>query len=77
MSLNVDEQVRLEVTFCSDRPVRAETRILMRLEDNKHVTTTVQVMGEARQDVVTFHDISTESQNPDPDVDEGRKEKRG
>lgn len=77
MSLNVDEQVRLEVTFCSDRPVRAESRILMRLEDNKHVTTTVQVMGEACQDVVSLHDIGTESQDPDPDVDEGRTEKRG
>eukprot|EP00066_Takifugu_rubripes_P027985 XP_011617251.1 PREDICTED: hydrocephalus-inducing protein homolog [Takifugu rubripes] len=73
MSLDVNEQVRLEVSFCSNRPVRAETRILMCLEDNKHVTTTIQVRGEACQDVVSFHNINN-LQQTDLDVDEGDQE---
>lgn len=76
MSLDVNEQVRLEVSFCSDRPVRAQTRILMCLEDNKHVTTTIQVIGEACQDVVSFHNINN-LQKTDPDGDEGRRQQGG
>lgn len=76
MSLDVNEQVRLEVSFCSDRPVRAETRILMCLEDNKHVTTTIQVIGEACQDVVSFHNINN-LQKTDLDVDEGERRQGG
>lgn len=76
MSLDVNEQVRLEVSFCSDRPVRAETRILMCLEDNKHVTTTIQVIGEACQDVVSFHNINN-LQKTDLEVDEGERRPGG
>lgn len=76
MSLEVNEQVRLEVSFCSHRPVRAETRILMSLEDNKHVTTTIQVIGEACQDVVTFHNINN-LQRTDLDGDEGERPQGG
>lgn len=76
MSLDVNEQVRLEVSFCSDRPVRAQTRILMCLEDNKHVTTTIQVIGEACQDVVSFHNINN-LQKTDLDGDEGRRRQGG
>lgn len=73
MSLNVHEQVRLEVSFCSDRPGRAQTKMVMCLEDNKHITTTVQVTAEACQEVVSFHHISRSSQETDLDVDEGKK----
>lgn len=75
MSLNVNEQVRLEVSFCSNNPVRAQTRILVCLEDNKHVTTTIQVTGDACQDIVSFHNLKS-SEEINLDVDKGKKKKK-
>lgn len=48
----------------------------MSLEDNKHVTTTIQVIGEACQDVVTFHNINN-LQRTDLDGDEGERPQGG
>lgn len=76
MSLNVNEQVRLEVNFCSNKPVRAQTRILMCLEDNKHITTTIEVIGDACQEIVSFHNLNTSSQELNRDVDKGKNRKR-
>lgn len=72
MSLNVNEQVQLEVVFCSDKPVRAQTKILIYLEDNKHVTTTMHVTGDACEDVVSFHNVNRVSQEVNPDVNRGK-----
>lgn len=76
MSLDVNEQAQLEVNFCSNKPVRAQTRILMCLEDNKHITTTIQVIGDACQDIVSFHDLNKSPQEIHLDVDKGKKRKR-
>lgn len=76
MSLNVNEQVRLEVNFYSDKPIRAQTRILMCLEDNKHITTTIQVIADACQDIVSFHNLNESSQEITLDDDKGMKRKR-
>lgn len=75
-SLDINERAQLEVSFCSNKPVRAQTKILMRLEDNKHITTTIQVIGEACQEIVSFHDINKSRQEIDLDVDEGKKERK-
>lgn len=76
MSLNVNEQVRLEVVFYSDGPTRAQTRILMCLEDNKHITTTIQVVAEACQDVVAFHNLNESAQELVLDDEKGMEKKK-
>lgn len=76
MSLNVNEQVRLEVVFYSDRPTRAQTRILMCLEDNKHITTTIQVVAEACQDIVAFHNLNESTQELVLDDEKGLKKRK-
>lgn len=75
MSLKVNEQVRLEVIFCSNKPVRAQTRILMCLEDNKHITTIIKVFGDTCQDV-SIHNLNKSSQEINLDVNKGKKRKR-
>lgn len=47
----------------------------MCLEDNKHITTTIQVIGDACQDIVSFHDLNKSSQEINLDIDKGKKKK--
>lgn len=76
MSLKVNEQVQLEVIFCSNRPVKAQTKIMVCLEDNKHITTTIHVTGDACEDIVSFHNVNRSSQEVKLDVNNGKKRQK-
>lgn len=58
LSLNVSEQVELEVCFGSDHPLVVKTRMLLQVADNLYTETAIQVSGEAYQEVVSMSNIS-------------------
>lgn len=74
ISLNIGEQVELEVSFSSDTPLIVKTKMLLQVADNLYNETAIQVSGEAYQEVVSMSNISRLVQEADvEDGDEGEK----
>ena len=73
LSLNVNEQVDFEVSFCSDKPLTVKAKILLQVEDNHYGTTVIRVSGEVYQEIVTLHNIKKSSQEVDDE--EGKTKK--
>lgn len=71
LSLNINEQVELEVSFCSDTPLSVKAKISLQVEDNQYSDTTIQVSGEAYQEIVSLHNIDKSAQAEDVEDDEG------
>lgn len=69
VSLNIGEQVELEVCFGSDKPLIAKTKMLLQVADNLYNETAIQVSGEAYQEIVSMSNISRSLQ--EVDVDDG------
>ncbi|KAM4733696.1 hydrocephalus-inducing protein homolog isoform 3-T4 [Anableps anableps] len=67
--LNVNEQKRFEVSFCSNKPVNVETTITVMVKDNQYSHTTIHVMGEAYQKIVSLDNISRSSQDGEDEVE--------
>lgn len=57
ISLNIGEQVELEVCFGSDKPLSVKTKMLLQVADNLYNETAIQVSGEAYQEVVSMSNI--------------------
>lgn len=73
LSLNINEQVELEVSFCSDKPLSVKAKMSVQVEDNQYSDTLIRVSGEAYQEIVSLHNINTSEQAIDVDNDEGGK----
>lgn len=74
ISLNIGEQVELEVSFGSDKPLNVKTKVLLQVADNLYNETAIQVSGEAYQEVVSMSNISRSLQEVDAeDGDEGER----
>lgn len=73
LSLNINEQAELEVSFCSDKPLSVKAKISLQVEDNQYSDTIIQVSGEAYQEIVSLHNIDKSAQAIDMEDDEGGK----
>lgn len=73
LSLNINEQVELEVSFCSDKPLSVKAKISLQVEDNQYSDTIIQVSGEAYQEIVSLHNIDKSAQAIDMEDDGGGK----
>lgn len=69
ISLNIGEQVELEVSFGSDKPLIVKSKMLLEVADNQYNETSIQVSGEAYQEVVSMSNISRSLQ--EVDVEDG------
>lgn len=77
ISLNIGEQVELEVSFSSDKPLNVKTKMLLQVADNQYNETAIQVSGEAYQEVVSVSNISRSLQEVDvEDGDEGERKRK-
>lgn len=76
LSLNVNEQVELEVSFCSDKPVSVKAKMSLQVEDNQYSDTIIRVSGEAYQEIVSLYNINKSSQEIDLEDDEGGKRRQ-
>lgn len=74
ISLSVNEQVELEVSFGSDKPLNLKAKMLLQVADNQYNETAIQVSGEAYQEVVSLSNISRSLQEADLEEDEEGKE---
>nr|XP_019962004.1 PREDICTED: hydrocephalus-inducing protein homolog [Paralichthys olivaceus] len=70
LKLNVNEQVELKVSFCSDEPLSVKAKMTLQVEDNQCSDTIIQVTGETYQQVVSLDNIAQSSQEMDQDCDE-------
>ncbi|XP_034061831.1 LOW QUALITY PROTEIN: hydrocephalus-inducing protein homolog [Gymnodraco acuticeps] len=70
LRLNVREQAEFEVGFCSDKPLIVKAKMSLHVEDNKYSNTTIQITGEAYQEIISLDNISRLSQEIEED-DEG------
>lgn len=73
ISLSVNEQVELEVSFGSDKPLNLKAKMLLQVADNQYNETAIQVSGEAYQEVVSLSNISRSLQEVDLEEDEEGK----
>lgn len=69
ISLNIGEQVELDVCFGSDKPLIVKTKMLLQVTDNLYNETAIQVSGEAYQEVVSMSNIGGSLQ--EVDVEDG------
>ncbi|XP_008288806.1 hydrocephalus-inducing protein homolog [Stegastes partitus] len=70
LRLDVNESVEFEVCFCSDKPLSVKTQMSLQVEDNQYSNTTIQVTGEAYQELVSLDNINRSSQEMDQEEDE-------
>lgn len=72
--LNVNESVEFEVSFCSGKPLSTKADMSLQVKGNQYSKTTIQVVGEAYQQMVSLDNISTSLLNVDQeDESEGMK----
>ena len=76
LKLNVNEQVEIMVSFCSDEPVSVQAKLTLRVEDNQCSNTIIQVTGEAYQQIISLDNINT-SQEMDQDDERGERREEG
>ncbi|KAM9376112.1 hydrocephalus-inducing protein-like [Pholidichthys leucotaenia] len=70
LSLNVNETVEFEVSFCSDKSLQVKAKISVQVKDNPYSNATVEVTAEAYQEIVTIDNIRTPSQGIDHERDQ-------
>ncbi|MEQ2241802.1 hypothetical protein ILYODFUR_029088 [Ilyodon furcidens] len=67
--LDVNEQKRFEVSFCSTKSVTIETTMTVQVKDNQYSNTTIHVTGEAYQEIVSLDNISRSTQDGEDEVE--------
>ncbi|XP_075998116.1 hydrocephalus-inducing protein homolog [Genypterus blacodes] len=67
--VNVDEQAKLEVSFCSDKPLDVQANITVQVEDNQYNNIIIQLTGEAKKEIISLENISTSSQERGQEMD--------
>ncbi|KAM9376113.1 hydrocephalus-inducing protein-like [Pholidichthys leucotaenia] len=70
LSLNVNETVEFEVSFCSDKSLQVKAKISVQVKDNPYSNATVEVTAEAYQKIVTIDNIRIPSQGTDHERDQ-------
>lgn len=75
LRLNVGEQAEFEVGFCSDKPLIVKAKMSLHVEDNKYSNTTIQITGEAYQEIISLDNISRLSQEIEEDDEGGKRRK--
>ncbi|KAM8849594.1 hydrocephalus-inducing protein homolog isoform 2-T2 [Spinachia spinachia] len=71
LSLNVDQQVEFQVSFCSDKPLSVKAKMSLQVEDNQYGNTILHVTGEAYQEIVSLDNIRRSLQEIDQENGEG------
>lgn len=68
--LNVNEPVKIKVSFCSEEPLSVKAKMSLQVKDNQQSNTTIQVTGEAYQEMVSLDHISRSLQEMDQEDEE-------
>ncbi|KAG7521590.1 hydrocephalus-inducing protein-like [Solea senegalensis] len=58
LTLNVNEQVEFEVSFCSNEPLSVKAKMTLQVEDNKQSRTIIKVTGESHPEMISLDNIS-------------------
>ncbi|XP_027883649.1 hydrocephalus-inducing protein homolog isoform X2 [Xiphophorus couchianus] len=69
MRLNVNEQKRCDVCFCSNESVTIDTSMTVQLKDNQYNNTIIHVMAETYQERVSLSNISSSPQDEEDEVE--------
>ncbi|XP_030613884.1 hydrocephalus-inducing protein homolog isoform X2 [Archocentrus centrarchus] len=59
LRLNVNEQVEIKVSFCSEEPLSVKAKMSLQVKDNQQSNTAIQVTGEAYWEMVSLDHISS------------------
>ncbi|XP_054864966.1 hydrocephalus-inducing protein homolog [Amphiprion ocellaris] len=70
LKLNVNESMGFEVCFCSDKPLSVKAQMSLQVKDNQYSDTTIQVTGEAYQELVAIDNIKRSSEEMGQEEDE-------
>lgn len=77
LTLDVHEQVKLEVSFCPHKAVSVEAKMTMQVENNQFSRTSIEVIGETYQDIISLDNISRPFEELDEKEEEsGKRERR-
>ncbi|KAM8861524.1 hydrocephalus-inducing protein homolog isoform 3-T3 [Synchiropus picturatus] len=75
LSLEVNQQVELEVSVCSEKVLMYSSRICVQVEHNYYCNTVIEVVGEVFQEVLTIDNLSrTASEGEEEEDAEGQYE---
>lgn len=58
LKLKPNEQMRFELSFCSDKPVAVEAKLTVKVEDNQY-NPGIRVTGEAYWKIFSLNNITT------------------
>ncbi|XP_068458365.1 hydrocephalus-inducing protein homolog isoform X2 [Clinocottus analis] len=70
LKLDVNEQVEVKVSFCSDKPTSVKAKMTMQVEDNQYDNTQIQVIGKTYKKVVFLDNIRQSLQEIDQEDEE-------
>lgn len=76
LRLDVNKQVKLEVSFCPHKPVSVKAKMTLLVENNQFSSTIIQLTGETYQEIISLDNISRPSEELDQEDDESGKWKR-
>ncbi|XP_071313817.1 hydrocephalus-inducing protein homolog isoform X2 [Trachinotus anak] len=75
LRLDVNEQVKLEVSFCSNKALSVKAKMTLQVEHNQYSTTLIQLTGETYKEILSLDNISRSSEEMDvEDEDSGNHE---
>lgn len=66
--LDVNEQKRFEVSFCSDQSLTLQTTMTVQVMDNQYSNSSIHVTGEAVQRTVSFNNFRRSWQDGEDEV---------
>ncbi|XP_022605572.1 hydrocephalus-inducing protein homolog [Seriola dumerili] len=70
LRLDVNEQVKLEVSFCSYKPMTVKAKMTLQVEYNQYSNTIIQLSGETYREIISLDNISRSSEEMDEENDE-------
>ncbi|XP_049580395.1 hydrocephalus-inducing protein homolog [Syngnathus scovelli] len=70
LKLDVNERAEFEVTFSSNKPLKVDDKISVQVKDSLYSNTTIQVTGEAYQQLVSLENIRKPPRELHPNYDQ-------
>ncbi|XP_029378255.1 hydrocephalus-inducing protein homolog [Echeneis naucrates] len=70
LRLDVNEQAKLEVNFCSYEPLSVKAKMTLQVEHNQYSNTIIRLTGETYQEIVSLNNIRRSSEEMDTEDDE-------
>ncbi|KAG7229797.1 hypothetical protein INR49_012446 [Caranx melampygus] len=70
LRLDVNEQMKLKVSFCPHKAVSVKAKMTLLVENNQYSNTIIRLTGETFQEIISFDNISRPSEELDQEDDE-------